>query len=210
MAEYTAIAEVGETLVKLLRDEIDRRDDAPVIAREEVALGSPSDVDVDNVPGVDVRLTVYLYRVAENDQLKNARRQEVGVDTFREPPLALDLYYLLTAHPTGETEADVIEQQEILGFAMQVLRENGTIDGARLLGSLAEDDGFHLTVAEQSVDEAGTIWNTFRETPFRPSVAYLVTPVLIEPTTQETVQRVVEREMEYYVKADHESGEEDR
>lgn len=201
MAGDSAIADVGQTLVEILRSEM------TLLDTDEVSLASPASVG----DGNDARLTLYLYRVTENGDLKNARRQEENGE-FREPPLALDLYYLLTAHPAtgGNDETDrTSEQHAILGQAMQVLHDNAILRGTELVGSLANDpDDPHdveeevriaVTPTEQpSFDALVSLWGTFPDLAYQPSLSYLVSPVEIDSLRTTTVRRVVEKEEQYY------------
>lgn len=193
MAEYTAIEDVGDTLVALLRDQMD-----DLISRErEIALASPGDIE----QGDDVRLSLYLYRLTENSHLKNAERKVVDPETRRERPLELELYYLLTAHlPRGGNDptAKTKEQHSVLGRAMQVLHDNPVIQGSNLEGSLAGGQELRVTPTSMSSDEIVNLWNTFQEKPYQPSFSYLVTPVTIESTQETETQRVRERQLEEY------------
>jgi hypothetical protein len=195
VAGYAAIAEVGETLVGLLRDRIDETEGSIGVDRSEVGLISPGEMGENG----DLRLSLYLYRVTESGELNNAERTQVGEETYREPPLALDLYYLLTAHPStgGADETDRTSQQhQVLGLAMQVMRDNAVVEGPDLRGSLTEDRELRVSLYPQSLDEVTNLWSTFPETPFRPSVCYLVSPVLIESTREEEVPPVRESVVE--------------
>ena len=192
MAGYAAVADVGETLVELLRNRMDELEGVIDVDRTDVGLVSPGELGEQS----DVLLSLYLYRIAENADLKNAERERIDDETEREPPLALDLYYLLTAHPSpGDAEATdrTAQQHRILGLAMQVMRENAVVSGADLRGSLAADRELRVSLYPQSVDELTNIWTTFQGTPFRPSVAYLVSPVLIESLRERPVRPVLER-----------------
>ena len=88
MAGYAAIAEVGETLVGLLRDRIDETEGSIGVDRSEVGLISPGEMGENG----DLRLSLYLYRVTESGELNNAERTQVGEETYREPPLALEVW----------------------------------------------------------------------------------------------------------------------
>lgn len=193
MAEYAAIGDVGQTLVALLQDRM-----ADLIDRDEVALASPDAVGQGN----DWRLTLYLYRVAENGHLKNAEPHGRPPDPTTTPgdPLVLDLHYLLTAHPSksgSDGTAKTTEQHSVLGRAMQVLQDHAILRGSDLKGSLG-DEALHLSIQPESMDAVMNMWSTFPEEPFRPSVSYLVTPVVIDSRREQPVQRVVERRLEEY------------
>ncbi len=65
-------------------------------------------------------------------------------------------------------------------------------------GSLSENyDEMHITMSHLSLDDITKIWNTFQDKPFRPSVCYLVTPVMIDSTRMMSTQRVVLQEKIY-------------
>ena len=199
MAENSAIADVGESLIGLLREHLGR-------PRNEVALASPESVG----DGDRLRLTLYLYRVAQNADLKNARRS-VAEDDFRDPPLALDLYYLLTAHPAGggdDPTGRSMDQHQVLGHAMQVFHDHAVLRGSALDESLAtRDEEVRITMNptdQGSFDQLLSMWGTFQDRPYQPSVSYLVSPVLIESTETRPAGRVLERRDRHYGSVDRE------
>lgn len=194
MATDSAIADIGETIVDLLRDRID------FLESDEIALTSPSNVG----DGEQLRLTLYLYRIAENADLKNSANSIQG-DRLKDPPLALDLHYLLTAHPatSGDDEtARSIDQHSVLGRAMQVLQNDAILRGSDLTESLA-DEGEDVQISmnpmnADSFDQLLSMWSTFQEQPYQPSISYLISPVFIESTTTTPVPRVIEKTDRYY------------
>jgi hypothetical protein len=195
MPGYAAIEEAGRTLRDLLRTELQGID---ITGTEVVVeLVSPGDIT-----GTDVHLSLYLYRVEENASLKNAEPL-VEADVTLPPPLVLDLYYLLSAHPTEQNpdSNDSYEQHRVLGRAMQVLYDNRVLRGAQPSG-----DDLHLSVEPQSTDELTGIWNTFEGRTYQPSVAYLVTPVVIESDRETHVGRVGERRVDLYVRSNDSPG----
>lgn len=204
MADYAAIADTGETLVELLRDRM-----GGLIDPDEVALASPENVGGGN----DWRLTLYLYRVSENGHLPEADpgTREPDPTVASGSPLVLDLHYLLTAHPSNsgsDGTAKTKEQHSVLGRAMQVLGDNAIVRGSDLKGSLAGGEDLHLAIEPEPTDAVVNMWSTFPDEPFRPSVSYLVTPVVIESTREEPTGRVVEREVgEYSVAPEASDGE---
>lgn len=194
MATDSVIADIGETIVDLLRDRID------FLESDEIALTSPSNVG----DGEQLRLTLYLYRIAENADLKNSANSIQG-DRLEDPPLALDLHYLLTAHPAtgGDNEtARSIDQHGVLGRAMQVLQNDAILRGSDLTESLA-DEGEDVQISmnpmnADSFDQLLSLWSTFQEQPYQPSISYLISPVFIESTTTTPVPRVIEKTDRYY------------
>lgn len=192
MGDSGAIADVGVTLVELLEDSIDR------LSRGDVALASPG---LHGESGNDWRLTLYLYDVSENTHLSAGERPEGDPTeaTTPERPIFLDLQYLLTAHPaTGGTDGTqkTEEQHELLGRAIQVFRDNAILQGSELRGSLAGEDEIRISIDQESLDAVVNIWNTFSDVSYRPSVAYLVSPVAVESERERPVQRVVQRDLE--------------
>lgn len=195
MAGYGAIASVSDSLVWMLRTRIGEREGVLDIDDTEIALGSPDEL----ADGADVRLGLYLYGISEYGHSKNSGRQRLDDDTLAQPPLELELAYLLTAYParSGDETSKSHEQQAILGLAMQVLQANSTLRGEDLRGTLTDDEPIHLALEPQPISEIMQIWKTFRKVPFYPSVTYHVSPVLIDSTAVETVPPVTDASMEY-------------
>lgn len=195
MANYTAIADVGDTLVELLRDDMD-----DIVDRSEIALRSPDGVST----GGNVRLTVFLYDVSVNAHVRNDERPSIDGTTDGGHPLVLDLHYLLTAHPAKSNQGggggggppQTTDQHSVLGGAMRTLHDNSIVEGSRLQGSL--DDELQLSIEPEPTDATVNIWSTFDEEPYRPSVSYLVTPVVIDSTQERGVTRVVDRTVGAY------------
>lgn len=185
MSDYTAIADVGDTLVELLRANMQ-----DLIPADSIALVSPGEIE-----GKDnVRLSLFLYQVSENVYLKNQEMENMGASRLKAPPLALDLYYMLTSYPSPGIQDRTERTQEehsILGRAMQVLHDNPILTGSVLKGSLSVyDNELHVMVTSMSLDDMSKIWSTFKEKSFRPSVCYLVTSVKIESTREKSITRV--------------------
>lgn len=195
MAGYTAIKDVGVSIVSLLNREF-----GDLLQGGRVTLASPGEID----EGGNVRLTVYLYRVSENGHTRNAERQETGTEKIKGLPLSLDLHYLITAHPWTKpnsdttTGTDVEDQHMVLGRAMQVMQDNSVLRDSDLEGDLIGDRELRISRYSEAPDEVLNVWNTFQDRPFRPSVSYLVGPVTIESTMERPVHRVTEREVEMY------------
>jgi hypothetical protein len=193
VADHTAIAEVGHTLVELLEDRMDG-----LLARDDVALASPA---AQGTGGNDWRLTLYLYDVSESGHLPEGDQRETDPERgmAADAPLVLDLQYLLTAHPTdggADGTKKTKEQHEVLGRAMQVFRDNAILRGSDLRDSLAGEDSIRVSIERESLDAVMDIWNTFPDQRYEPSVAYRVTPVPLDSRRETPVRQVVERTVE--------------
>jgi len=171
----------------------------------KVSVGPPDFVKSTGDTDRPTQLNLYLYHVAPNQGWRNVGLPSRGDKGGRltNPPLALDLYYLLTVYGAKD-----FEQEILLGYAMQVLHENPVIprdwirktttpppgDTPPVTGqelppplntlsasTLADQiEQIRLTLQPMGTEEMSKLWTAF-QTNHRPSVAYLATVVLIEP-----------------------------
>jgi hypothetical protein len=193
MSDYTVIADVGETLVGLLRDNMD-----DLIDRSSIVLSSPGEVEAQDAP----RLCLFLYQIVENAYLKNQEMQALNSSTRPYPPLTIDLYYMLTSYGSpqiADRTDKAIEEHKVLGRAMRVFYDNTIIKGSVLKGSLAgTSEELRLILRHVPLEELSQLWNSFPEKPYKLSVCYLVTPVKIDATRTGEVMRVIEKDAGYY------------
>jgi uncharacterized protein DUF4255 len=147
------------------------------------------------------RLNLFLHQATPNAAWRNIgypARNSAG-ERVSNPPLALDLHYLLTAYGTLDLEAEVL-----LGYAMQVLHETPVLARAAIrkalnppippvIGSLlpnvfqalqASDladqiEQIKITPAVMNTEELSKLWAAF-QAHYRPTAPYQVTVVLIE------------------------------
>ena len=167
------IKDVSKTLLDLLKTNL------PGVA---IDLLSPKH------PGSN-RLTLFLYKVLENPDFKNApnptsTRAIDGKLVETRAPLTLDLYYLLTAHSGN---ANLMEAHTALSRAMRVFYDNGVLQGSLLRADdpskgLTTDATLRITLNPISMEDMTRIWSVFPDTPYEISVTYLVTPVVVEST----------------------------
>lgn len=186
MAGNTALKDVGETLISLLRDKMK---DLP---EESIELGSPGEIKK------EVRISLFLYKIIDNIHLKNQEMQQTGSKSLRFPPLSLDLFYMLTSHPSQESTEKTLEAHLLLGRAMQVFYDNTVLSGSALKGSLAaSNEELRVILDNVSIDDITKIWSTFQGKPYKPSACYLVSPVMIDSTRNINIQRVITRNNGY-------------
>lgn len=185
MADYSMIADVGASLLKLLRENMVP---SMVPHPEHIGLASPAERG-------DVNLGLFLYNIDEAGGHRETGMRSRGPNAQQFPPLAVNLRYLLTAYSNADPQSRAVEEGRLLGRAMQVFYDNSVLRSAYLEGSLAEGAEepkiFLETITSRAMSD---IW-TFRDVPYKLSVGYLVGPVELESTRVRTTKRVKEREI---------------
>jgi hypothetical protein len=132
--------------------------------------------------GATNQLNLFLYQTSTNGAWRNEPMPHVKQGERGNPPLSLDLHYLLTAY--GRTDNDVFAHH-VLGRAMSVYHDRPVLDRTELEAAVVDSDlglqpeRVRITPESLSVDEMSKLWNTF-QTNYRISAAYRVSVVLIE------------------------------
>ncbi len=207
MSNALAIAAVTAVLRDLLQDGLIDHDVTGTLGDVTVSVLSPAQALAALTAGSG-QLNLFLYRVTFNSGWRNyglPSRSSRG-ELISDPPLALDLHYLLTAY----TDQDYLAEM-LLGYAMQLLHETpvldrdavrtalsspspvsgislpGTTRSALVAADLADQiEQVKLTPEPLTLEQVSHIWSSL-QSPYRPSVAYQASVVLIEsrrPTRQ--------------------------
>ncbi|MFC4101936.1 DUF4255 domain-containing protein [Paenibacillus xanthanilyticus] len=185
MATYAVIAEAGASLLALLREAMSPE---PVTHPELIGMASPADKG-------DLSLSLYLYRVAESSEGRRTEFIASGSGMLQFPPLALDLYYLLTPYSSADLQSRTLDEHRILGKALQVLHDNAVLRAPYLTGSLAErGEELRITMDPMTPDALNGVWN-FGSLPQKLSIPLRIGPVYIESTKLKPTTRVVERQI---------------
>ena len=133
------------------------------------------------------QLNLFLHQVSPNSGWRNVDLPSVdpGGQQTTHPPLALDLHYLLTAYGPQELQAEVL-----LGYGMQLLHEMPVLDRneiddrlpASLRGSMLsrQVEMIRITPERMGTEELSKLWSAL-QAHYRPSAAYHVSVVLIQP-----------------------------
>ncbi|HEY6168581.1 MAG TPA: DUF4255 domain-containing protein [Verrucomicrobiae bacterium] len=129
------------------------------------------------------QLNLFLYQTMPNAAWGNQDlpRQVQPGETGR-PPLALNLYYLVTAY--GRDDEDT-QSHRWLGQAMSVLHDHPLLDRGEISSALAGSglesqlERIRITPQPLSLEEMSKLWAAF-QTQYRISTAYELTVVLIE------------------------------
>lgn len=189
MSDYTVLAEVGETLVSVLWQEIqnDPQVNGLIDNQNRISLQSAADLSQDQA----VRLSIYLYRIVEDAQMKNRFPVSGNGANLRKPPLSLDLHYMFT--PMVGTPR---EQQIILGKVMQILYDRAVLEGADLSGSLSKSEGVRVTLNPVPLEETARVWQAL-EMSYRLSLCYVVRVAMVDSKREDFKQPVIDKEMEF-------------
>lgn len=173
---------------------------------EQVTLGTtvnvtataPDSIKLDD-PNDPPQLNIFLYQVSPNAAWRNRdlpSRSSNG-DRVANPPLALDLHYLITAYGKADFQAEIL-----LGYAMHLLHQRPMLDRPAIRRALdpspldvsmlpptfqaltASDladqvETIRITPMTVPVDEMSKLWAAI-QSHYRPSAAYQVSVVLID------------------------------
>lgn len=174
--KYTAIAETGGRLVRLLKTYM-----VPdMLANpDHIGLCSPADRG-------DFEVGIFLYDIKENDSLRTQEMVSLNESRQRYPSSYLDLYYMITAYSMGDIKYRAEEEQRILGGVVQILRDSGTLGGE-------EDLAASIELLNLSLEEKMRVW-TVPNAAYKTSLFYRVGPVEVESARTRTTSRVTDVE----------------
>jgi hypothetical protein len=159
---------------------------APDIVQNKLGSGSDSKLQVN----------LFLHQVTPNAAWRNAALPSVAADggtRLNNPPLALDLHYLLTAYASEDTQAEAL-----LGFGILMLHENPVLPRNQISTALAklpttnplsgvlsssgladQIEMIKITAAGMGREEMAWVWTALKAD-YRPTFAFDVSVVLIQ------------------------------
>jgi hypothetical protein len=159
---------------------------APDIVQTNVVSGSSSQLHVN----------LFLHQVAHNAAWRNVGLPSLAADgstRLKNPPLALDLHYLLTAYASEDTQAEAL-----LGFAILMLHENPVLPRSQINSALTnlpstnplagvlsssglaeQIEMIKITPATLGREELAWLWTALKAD-YRPTYCFQVSVVLIE------------------------------
>ena len=200
MSNALAIAGVTAVLKDLFDSGLIDHRVTDALGTEVLVSSLPPDVVPIDGAGAVPRLNLFLYQVTPNAGWRNAElpSHDARGGRLSNPPLALDLHYLLTAYGIADLQAEVL-----LGYGMQLLHENPVLSraairtalnpspvSAALLPSvyqvlrsadLAEQvEMLKISPLAMNAEEMSRLWSALMAH-YRPSAAFQVSVVLIEP-----------------------------
>lgn len=125
------------------------------------------------------QLNLFLYQVAPNAAWQN--NQPASQQSHKSPPLALNLYYFLTAY--GRDDEDILGHR-LLGKAMVILHQHKVLHPQELKLALPGNELYQqseqIRIAPHPLtpEELSKLWSVF-QFPYGLSVAYQVSVVVI-------------------------------
>lgn len=199
MSNALAIAAVSAVLKDLLNNGIVDHDLSTLVGNVTVSA-LPPDRILGSGQTETSRLNIFMYQATPNPGWRNAGLPSRNADGYRtaNPPLSLDLHYLLTAYGENEFHGEIL-----LGYGMQILHETpvlvrdairaalapvspvtGSILPApldKLIASELADqiEQVRITPQAMSADEMSRLWSAIQSN-YRPTAAYVASVVLIE------------------------------
>lgn len=201
MSSPLALAAVTAVLKDLLNDGLINSDLSAMVGTFSVSALPPDRIATGaQEPN---QLNLFLYQVTPNAGWRNAdlpARNGNGDQRLTNPPLALDLHYLLTAYGAQDLDAEIL-----LGYAMQLLHETPLLTRQMIrktfsISSPVTDKLMPPPVSERNAadladqvevlkiipkylttEELSKLWSAMQAR-YRPTMAYQVAVVLIQRT----------------------------
>ena len=200
MSSALAIAGVTAVLRDLLNDGLINHNVSGLLGSTVTVSALPPDRVVPVNGTESTQLNLFLHQVTFNTGWRNhalPSRDGSGQQRLSNPPLALDLHYLLSAYSAEELGSEIL-----LGYAIQLLHEVPVLDRKAITTALTPSPSVDTNLppalralaecglADQveqiklvpdplSSEEMSKLW-TAVQSHYRPSAAYVATVVLIE------------------------------
>lgn len=184
MSNAFAIAAVTSTLRFLLENSIQAD---PALTGALVTTKPP-----DKARGTNTgrQLNLFLYQPQPNAAFRNSEiPQQARSGESGPPPLALNLYYLITAYGEEQRADEEVTSHHLLGRAMITLHDHPLLGAEEIRNAFPDNDLYQqvervrITMQPMTVDEISKLCTAF-QTPYRLSSFYQVAVVLIESTRQ--------------------------
>jgi hypothetical protein len=199
MSNALAIASVTAVLKDLLNNGVIDHQLSGVVGEVTVSALPPDRVLVDGQAETS-RLNLFMYQVSPNQGWRNSALPSHDADGIRvsNPPLALDLHYLITAYGASEFHAEIL-----LGYALQLLHDTPVLTREAVRRTLApaspvtgailpppldtltaseladQVEQVRLTPQTLNTEEMSRLWTAI-QSHYRPTAAYQASVVLIE------------------------------
>lgn len=175
---YAVTEKLRDILIDSFQEDVDLKQ---LVSGGDIVFENPGEADDKEA----TKLSLWLYQVTENEHLKNQSEEYKTGNRLKKPPLALNLYYLVT--PFGK---DIQTNQLLMGRTLQTFHDNANITLIDPDNQVAEK--LHIVFCRLSLEELTRIWEALREA-YRLSVCYQVRVVQIDSERIDTTARVTQR-----------------
>jgi hypothetical protein len=199
MSDYTAVGGVSAVLSSLLTSALASGGPTTILGPTPGITAFSPDL-ITTGPNEQPQLNLFMYYVSINPTLRNLGLPSSSAQNARlsNPPLALDLHYLVTAY--GSTQFD---PEILLGWAMKVFHDTPVVPSQTIqaaLDALSQQSQpsaaavliSHSTLAKQieqiritpevlTTEEIYRLWTAFQAA-YRPTTALHVSVVVIQDT----------------------------
>lgn len=188
--------QVTETLIELLTQNITQNLDTSLAGMLNVSAVPPERVG-ENPQNT---LSFFLYHVTEDPYYKNDPGPGNDIPNISTAPMALSLFYILTAHhETQQNQFDAETQQRLMGYALKTLHDfpvvtdQTTVNGTPILDPSLHGVGNSLQIVMRPVDADNAIafWGSEDTRTVRLSAYYEVRVVMLEPEPPRTQAGIV-------------------
>lgn len=170
MPGYTAIADTGEKIVKILKEIL-----VPEMIQTPEGIGMCSPQEKEGIV-----LGVFLYDIQEHGEVQMRAMMNVSPSKQVFPPVHLSLYYMITPYFEGNVKFRSEQEQRALGRIIQYFHDHPLFPG---------EDRLQIQLLRASTEDKVKLWN-FGSQPYRASLFYKVSPVRIDSARIRAVERV--------------------
>jgi len=170
MGSYTIVADVGKTLVELLRDQMCPE---PVNKPEMIGICDP------NERGSCI-VGIHSYDFREGEGTKSKELITLPDGSKKDPPTTYEASYVISIVSKAEPEGRAMDEQRIYGRLLQVMTDYKIIPRKYMPKDLKQsDDEIKLTPVKLELDEKVKIW-TMLGSSYKLSAFYTIGPIIVE------------------------------
>lgn len=194
MSEYKVFTAVDKTIRKLLWSamQYDSEIVTPILSAEEQISFEPITKLIKETDSNQNYLSVFLYRIVENADLKNRPLERLDTRYLKYPPLSLNLFYLVTPL-TNSGDND----HRLLGKVMQIFYDNAILKGSALdilLQNTAEE--LRIILNPMSLEDTNKLWSALMR-PYHLSVCYEVKVIYIDSQRETEGTEIRYKQIQY-------------
>jgi Pvc16 N-terminal domain len=200
MSGYKVIHAVDETLRHLLWSamKIDPTISDPNILGssddKRISLEPPFRLIHDTEPDNNY-LSLFLYRIMENPEMKNRPLEQNNGNRLQYPPLSLNLFYLVTPLIKGQNSSE--NAHKLLSKAMQIFYDNAIVTGVAIQGSPPDKpEELRIILNPISLEDITKLWSSFMR-PYHLSVSYEVKVIYIDSERETEAEQVRRKHIEF-------------